>query len=448
MAKPLKTNNSFKPKIAIVLLIIVIILNAISVLVLFQRIETIIHGDLYRYGLHTSSEWINPITDSSYLFVNCVTFATILMVIAVSSLAILNIERNTILRPVSTFLVTAGAGINLFSLYPIYRIDQMVNSYLYSFGLQFNEAWYTSYELYTMQLLGFILFASAISTVSIVIVATSARKNLGFVPESLVSSVLIIIGTISLALSIIYTSSLLALIGIGILSLGGIFTYISNEEYVKKILLDTSTSSQLEMVNRLIQEADLAGIAAFLPPKYFKIPEAYKVYISKQKSSKLPAPETFYKIDPRFPYEFIEKPPAILITPPGAELVMLFEKELKTNFLRVDLHYLEDNLPELLTENLQVVKYLEINIEDTAISVRIEGSVYKRAEVIGENPGIYFSFISPLTNAIACVLAKVSGKPIMEVKRQIKSDGEVIIVEYCILKEDESNINYDTANKL
>jgi hypothetical protein len=71
------------------------------------------------------------------------------------------------------------------------------------------------------------------------------------------------------------------------------FTYVSNEEYVKKVLLDTSTSSQLETVNKFVQEADFAGNAVFLPPRYFKIAEIYKAYIPKNKNSKLPPPEIF-----------------------------------------------------------------------------------------------------------------------------------------------------------
>lgn len=433
----MKITMSFKPKITLTLLSIAIVVNSFSIFILFPRVETIINGDLYRYGLQSSLEWINPIRDSSYLFLNCLKTAVILMILSELILVIYNRKRNIVLKAVSTILVTAAVGMNVFSLYPFYRIDQIVNWDLYSFGLQLNEGWQTSYEIYSTEIVGFVVFASAIAAVSIVLVSLSARKDVNFVPESLVNSVLIISGTTSLALSIIYTSSLLALTGLGILFWGVIFTYVSNEEYVKKILLDTSISSQLEMINRLIEEADFAGNAIFLPPRYFKVPETYKAYIPKDRNSKLPTPEIFYRKDPRYSVEFIENPRAILITPPGAELVTLFEKELKTDFLKVDLHYVQVSLPQLLTENLEIVQNCEIEIEENIVRARIDGSVYRGANPDKKELGIYFSFCSPLISAIACILAKVSGNPVTEVKRQISPDGEGFIVEYRILEKEE-----------
>jgi hypothetical protein len=432
----MKTNSPFKPKTTLALLSIAIVLNAFSMFILFPRIETIIHGELYEYGLQSSFEWINPIRDSSHLFLNCLGISAILMTLSELTLAIYNRKRNTVLKAVSTVLVTTGVGMNLFSLYSFYQIDQIVNKDLYSFGLQLNEGWYSSYGLYSMQLAGFVVFASAISAVSIVLISLSARKDVNLVPEKIANSILIVSGTTSLALSIIYTSSILALIGLGMLFWGAIFTYVSNEEYVKKILLSASTSSQLETVNKLIQETDFAGNAVFLPPRYFKIPETYKAYIQKDKNANLPTPEMFYRKDPRFSVEFIENPPAILITPPGAELVKLFEKELKTDFVRVDLQYLQVNLPQLLTDNLEIAQHFEMDIEKNTIRARIGGSVYREVTPDEQKLVLYFTFGSPLTSAIACVLAKVSGKPVMQVKRQTSPDGN-LVVEYHILEKEE-----------
>ena len=411
-------------------------MDEISIIIIFPRIETIIHGDLYSYGLTASFEWINPIRDSSYLFSNCLILAAVFMALSGLTLLIFNTKRNNFLKAASAFLVAVGAGLNLFSLYPIYQRDQIVNRDLYLFGLQFSDGWHTNYELYNMQLHLFILFASAMAVASVVLISISERKDGNFGAGSLINSVLIVSGTASLAFSILYTSSILALVGLGLVFWGVAFAYVSNEKYVKKILLDTSINSQLEAANKSIQDADLAGNAIFLPPRYFKIPETYKTYVSKNKNSKLPAPEIFYRRDPRLFIEFIQDPPAILITPPGAELVALFEKELKTDFLRVDLDYVQVNIPKLLTENLEIAEDCEIEFEENTIRARIDSSTYREATPDEKELDKYFSFASPLISAIACVLAKVSGKPVMEVKRQTKADGEVV-VEYRILEREE-----------
>jgi hypothetical protein len=239
-----------------------------------------------------------------------------------------------------------------------------------------------------------------------------------------------------LALAIIYTSSLLALVGLGMLSWGLIFNYISNEQYVKKVLLDTSTSSQLSTVNRVIQDRDFAGNAVFLPLRYFKVPETYKAYISREKTSRLPSPETFYRMDPRFFIEFMETPSAILVTPPGAELVTLFEKTLKKEFSEVGLKYLEVNLPNLLVRDLEIVRDFEMNVEKETIRVLIKGSVYEKMPIDVRN--VYFTFSSPLVSAVAFVLAKSLNKPVM-----IKKPYKPIIIKGPITKEEAATVTVE-----
>ena len=114
----------------------------------------------------------------------------------------------------------------------------------------------------------------------------------------------------------------------------------------------------------------------------------------------------------------------------------LFEKELKTDFLRENLHYLQVNLPRLLTENLEMSHSLEMDIEKDMIRIRIEGSVYRESKS-DEQRDIYFSFGSPLTNAIACILSKVTGKKVTEVKRLSSPNGDDTIIEYRILEDEE-----------
>jgi hypothetical protein len=69
----------------------------------------------------------------------------------------------------------------------------------------------------------------------------------------------------------------------------------------------------------------------------------------------------------------------VLITPPGAELARLAEKTLKTNFNGANLQYLQQNLPDLLIDELEITQYFSMEIENEKIRVMIEGSVYKRS---------------------------------------------------------------------
>jgi hypothetical protein len=274
------------------------------------------------------------------------------------------------------------------------------------------------------------------------LVIRSIKREANIAPEKLLFSTLILTGTISLALSTIYTSSFLALIGLGLLFCGIILSYIRTEEYVKKILLDKSNSSHLAAVNKLISDTEFAGNAVFLPPNYFKSPNLHKVYISKVKDTEIPTRELMYKQEPQLFIEILEEPMAILLTPPGAELASLFEEELKTGFpSRVNLRDIQANLSKFLTEDLEMVKGFEMNIEKNTIQVRIERSVYREQNTYQQQLSGYFSFGSPLTSAIACILATASGNPVIIVKTRTSSSGEDIIVEYHILDQAEQQVS-------
>jgi len=52
----LKTRVSFKTGIILVLLLAGVVLNALSIFC-FIRLDRVVHGDLYRYGLRFDPEW-------------------------------------------------------------------------------------------------------------------------------------------------------------------------------------------------------------------------------------------------------------------------------------------------------------------------------------------------------------------------------------------------------
>jgi hypothetical protein len=432
----MKRNISFRPRITLALLLSVIVVNLFSLFVLFPRIVNLVHGELYEYGLQFSLEWANPIWNNSSLFSNCLGIVMVLMVLSAVSVAVYARRHDPFSKAFSALLLTAGAAANIFSLYPLYRLNQIVNNELYFFGLRFSEEWHSSYMLYLFQSVFLVLLASALVVGAGLAVSVSARRTPNLRNEKMAASLLIIAGTTFLALSIAYDSSILAFIGLGTLFWGLILTYIGNKEYVRKILLETSASSQLAIVNKVIQETDYAGNAIFFPPTYFNIPETYKAYIQKNKNSRLPTLRTIYREDPRFFVKFIEKPPAMLITPPGAELVTLFEKELKTKFSMMNMNDLEINLPKLLVEDFEIIHYFEMNVEKEAIHVKIEESEYGNPDG-GEQKTIYFSFLSPLTGAIACVLSTVLNKPVMVTEQKTIPHDEALIIEYRIIEEKE-----------
>jgi hypothetical protein len=425
-----------KTKTILALLIAVAIMDAFS-LFLFTRIDTIVHVDLYKYGLQFNYAWADQYWSSFYLFLGSLTIAMVLIGISLASLFFYVRKHNTVARIACQMLLLVGAGLTLLSVFFFYRIDYIVNNDLYLYGLQFSYNWAGTYWTYTRLMLALIGFGIATTITSITLIFLGTRKLVRINSAKLIYSTLIAIGAVALAVSIIYTSSIPAFIGLGLVFWGIIFAYVRTEEYIKKVLLDATIPPQLVTLNEIVQAMECEGNAIYLPPKYLSDPQASKAYIPKRKGAELPTPNETQELDPRFSITFIENPAAVLLTPPGAELTNLFEKVLKTNFTRMDLQHLQENLPKLLIEDLEIAKNFEMEAENNIIRVKIEDSVYNALNIGAEKPANTYLFDSPLSNSIACALAKSTGKPIIIENQQISEDGRDMAIEYRILEEEE-----------
>jgi len=269
-------------------------------------------------------------------------------------------------------------------------------------------------------------------------------------PTKLVSWFLLALGLIALALSIIYASSILSFIGLGLTFWGALTLYIASEKYVKQTLLDHTITPSLANLNQILTELKYEGKAIYLPPKYLKDFETTKIYIPKNKNTNLPTPETIQQQENK---TFLKNPEAALITPPGLALSKLFENTLGKTFIVVNIEYLQQNLPKLFIEDLEIAEDLEIRIEphkiakklaDSAsvtqlkndiIHVKITNSIYtdtcKQTRKLSHICG---AIGCPVCSAIACALTKATGKAIIIEKIQPSADGKIIEATYQVLE--------------
>jgi len=270
-------------------------------------------------------------------------------------------------------------------------------------------------------------------------------------PSKLSGYTLLLFGTLSLLLSTFYEQAILAFIGLGLTFWGALLLYIRSENYVKRNLLNSTTLPTLTNLNQILTELGYQGNAIYLPPKYFKDPETSKIFISKRKSTNLPTPEEIRQEEDKI---LLKNAEGALIIPPGLSLSKLFEKTLGTSFTKVDLEYLQQNLPKLFIEDLEIAENLEIQtkpsktakkINDSAsviqvkyniIHVKITNSVYKdMCKEARKLPRICGDIGCPICSAIACSIAKASGKPVTIEKTESTEDAKAIEVYYRIIEE-------------
>jgi len=270
-------------------------------------------------------------------------------------------------------------------------------------------------------------------------------------PTKLVSWFLLALGLTALAFSIIYTSSILAFIGLGLTFWGALTLYITTEEYVKQTLLDHTITPSLVALNQILTELKYQGKPIYLPPKYLKDFETTKIYIPKNTNTNLPTPEEIQQQENK---TFLKNPEASLITPPGISLSKLLEQTLGTSFTKVKLENLQENLSKLFIEDLEIAENIEIQTKPTrvaqkmadsisviqlkndTIQVKITNSIYKDlCKEARKLTHICGSIGCPICSAVACAIAKASGKPVTIEKTESTEDGKVIEAYYRIIEE-------------
>lgn len=278
------------------------------------------------------------------------------------------------------------------------------------------------------------------------------KRKIRLTLQRIVGLTLLILGVIAFILATVYSSSVPAFIGLGLTFWGVILLYIETEEYTKTSVLDATTTSLLMTLNQTMLEFGYKGKATYLPPRYLSDPEATRVYVPRLRTRRLPTPEETQKLEAQASLRSIE---GVLITPPGAELTKLFEKTLGTSFTRMNLENLEQTLPKLLIDDLEIATDLEIQTSSSAVSKPVDPTVTQveieqdrirvlvtttayaeTAKIVQQLPTIYGNIGCPLTSAIACAIAKTTGKPTTIETQQISKSGRTIETDYLIHDEE------------
>lgn len=256
-------------------------------------------------------------------------------------------------------------------------------------------------------------------------------------PSSRIGAGFLVVGALVLSASYATSSTVLAFIGLGLTFWGGLFLFVRPIKFVRGTLLDSTAVSSYTTIDRIIQDLEYKGKPVYVPPypKEAYLPEYLKglkemiVYIPAEDIVAMPTIEEMAQ------KQFLLKnPKGICIAPPGYGLLQLFEKELKTEFTQIDMERLCDSLPSVILSNLELAREFEINQENGFVHIKIVGSVY---EDLYSNEHAFSSIHSigcPLTSAIACALAKTSGKLISIVKDAISPDLRTVEVWFQTLE--------------
>jgi hypothetical protein len=228
---------------------------------------------------------------------------------------------------------------------------------------------------------------------------------------------LLVFGVIALISAIAFTSYILALVGLGLTFWGILFLFIRPVSYVKSSLVDSSIVPSLTILDRMLAQLNYQGDAVYLPPKSLEGTKEGVIFIGAKKESAMPTMEEVPQGN-----VFIN-PHGMYLIPPGQGLVNLFEEKLGTDLFKTDLYYLQSSLPRLFTEDLELAKDFDMDINGDIVHVRIKGSVYSNVcSEVRKLANICCRVGCPLCSAIAYALAKASGKAVRIEKNEFHED--------------------------
>lgn len=245
-----------------------------------------------------------------------------------------------------------------------------------------------------------------------------------------ISIVFLVPGILSLAFSIISNSQVLAFIGLGLTFWGALLLFVRPLRYVEGSLLNSTSISTYITIDRVVKDLKAKGKGHYIPPypEQTYIPEHLKglkdmvAFISTDNDSVDPSIEEIAK--GKF---LLENPKGICLSPPGVGLITRFEKQLKTDITKLELAELCESLSHLIIEDFQLAKEIEMKPDEESVYLKVIDSVYKQLYAEKKLKSVRL-LGCPLVSAVACAIAKTTGKVVTIQEDRISPDVQTIEV--------------------
>jgi len=247
-------------------------------------------------------------------------------------------------------------------------------------------------------------------------------------PQGDIAYMIITIGIILLAISIVHTNNISTFIGLALTFWGALLLYIKPNQYTRIEVLNSSINSLYENIQELISDLGYEG-----EPKYIStvtLGSFKKVYLyipEHEESTMLTEEQLINNII------FYKEPPSIKILPPGLELAKLIELELKTHFSSINIEYLNNNLHKAIVEGLEMAKIFQMENDENKVQITIKDSIFNETILRNMNKKTLNKIGDPLISALGCILAITTKKPIKIYKNEYDPLNNIEKVVFQIL---------------
>ena len=240
---------------------------------------------------------------------------------------------------------------------------------------------------------------------------------------------MLLLGIGIVVVSAFYASSFLVILGMAITFWGAILLYITPSKHVPIAMLYAEAEVSASNIERIINESEVSLAGIYLPPRNLKNVQSSLVIFPQKSKITLPSPDEITDS------LATNRNDGVLIVPPGAALCRLFEQELNSSFTKLDLNQLQVKLPKLLVEDMELAESAKIKVNDNVVAVEVRGSVLDEVcRQMANQPHTHELVGCLLSSAIACALAKTTGKPVTIQNENRNQETKTTCVKYQILE--------------
>jgi hypothetical protein len=258
--------------------------------------------------------------------------------------------------------------------------------------------------------------------------AQKVIRNVPITSPRFIRLILLLAGILSFVSAVFANSQILAFIGLGLTFWGALFFLITPLRYVEGSLLGTTAVSSYKTMNRMIKNLKLMDHGYHVPPfpENAYLPDHLKglkeivVFVPESNDAETPSIEEM--AEGKF---LLENPKGILVVPPGSGLLSRIEDDFKIDFTKMSVTDLCEILPRFILENLGLAEEMELSFQEERLDVKVAGSLYKGLysdEAILRSVRILGC---PIISAVACALAKATGKFVAVQNLQVLTNGQV-----------------------
>lgn len=252
----------------------------------------------------------------------------------------------------------------------------------------------------------------------------------------IVASLFTLSGIALIYFSIVSSTEILAVLGLGLLFWGATFFLITPSGFVDTRLLVSTVYSEYSTFDRIVDN--------FKCKKCYYIPSSLSqagvygdlrntkdpiMFLSAETKPDVLEDETFF-VQKKF---MLPKNKGVVLTPPGLGLTKMIMKK-RLTFRNMPPEKMFEELPHLIAQDFVLTNDLVMNIQDERVIIIIQKSLYKGLYNLDKGSSSAKLFGCPIISAIGCILAQTSGKIVTIEEIKTSKDMSIVQASFRIVK--------------